>query len=80
MTTIQIRGVPEEVHRAYRERAAAAGMSLQEYLRAELTRNAMLRTPAEVAAETAERLRVEGRRGFAKRSSARIVHADRRAH
>lgn len=57
MATIQIRNVPEGVHRSYQIRAAAAGMSVQEYLLAELERNAALRTPAELVAETESRLR-----------------------
>lgn len=80
MATIQIRDIPEEVHRTYRERAAAAGMSLQEYLRDELTRNARLRTPAEVANAVAERLRVEGPEGFSDRSSVEVVREDRGGH
>jgi hypothetical protein len=61
---IQIRNVPEHVHRIYRARAAAAGMSLQEYVLAELVNNAASRSPAEIIAEverglTAERAEVE---------------------
>ena len=37
MATIQIRDVPEDVHRTLRSRAAANGQSLQEYLLEELT-------------------------------------------
>ena len=80
MATIQIRNVPDLVHRAYRMRAAAAGMSLQEYMLDELERNALLRTPAELVTETEERLQHEGREGFALVSSAATVRADRRAH
>ena len=80
MATIQIRNVPEDVHRAYQVRAVAAGMSLQEYLLAELIRNARLRSPAELVAEVDQRLRIEGRDGFAKASSARIVQSDRESH
>jgi antitoxin FitA len=36
MTMIQIRHVPEEVHRALKVRAAAAGMTLSDYLLREL--------------------------------------------
>lgn len=80
MATIQIRNVPEGVHRVYQTRAAAAGMSVQEYLLAELERNAALRTPAELVAETEGRLRVEGSEGFAPTSAAQIVRADRATH
>jgi len=34
--TIQIRDVPDDVHRTLRTRAAAAGVSLSEYLRREI--------------------------------------------
>jgi len=37
---IQIRNVPDDVHEVYKRRAAAAGKSLQEYLRADLTEQA----------------------------------------
>lgn len=80
MATIQIRDVPEEVHRTYRLRAAAAGMSLQEFLRMELTRNASLRTPAEVVAEVEARLASDGRGRRARRSSAGTVRSDRAGH
>ncbi len=36
--SIQIRKVPDDVHRTLRARAAAAGVSLSEYLLAEITR------------------------------------------
>jgi plasmid stability protein len=80
MATIQIRNVPERVHRAYRVRAAAAGMSLQEYLLAELCRSAELRTPAELVAEVEERLRTDGPDGLATASAAAQVRADRDSH
>lgn len=38
MKTIQIRNVPEDVHRALRTRAAAAGVSLSDYALRELER------------------------------------------
>lgn len=53
MATIQVRDVPDDVHRRYKARAAAAGMSLQEYLREELVQGARLLSPAEVAAAVA---------------------------
>lgn len=80
MPTIQVRDVPDDVHRIYQQRAALAGMSMQEYLRAELTRNARTRTPAELVAETEQRLASEGSEGFATRSSAALLRADRGAH
>ena len=53
MAHIQIRNVPPDVHRAMKQRAAKAGMSLQEYLLAEITDWASLPTIEELT----ERLR-----------------------
>lgn len=80
MATIQIRNVPPAAHRVYRTRAAAAGMSLQEYLLAEIVRNASVRTPTELVREVEERMRSEGPDGFAPVSAADIIHADRASH
>jgi antitoxin FitA len=48
MPSIQIKNVPPEVHSALRRRAAAAGQSMQEYLLAQLTRQAEAETLDEV--------------------------------
>jgi plasmid stability protein len=80
MATIQIRNVPGDVHRTYRERAAVAGMSLQEYLLGELTRGAQMRTPAELIEEIERGMRAVGTDGFASVSSADYVRADRGSH
>ncbi len=77
MATIQVRNVPDDVHRTYRMRAAGAGMSLQEFLLFELVRNARLSTPAEVVAEVESGLRIRGGDGFAEASSAAIIRSDR---
>lgn len=79
MATIQIRDVPDDVHRVLTRRAAAAGMSLTEHLRIELTRSARTRSPAEVAAQVAARLESEGADGFDTTSSAALIRADRDA-
>jgi antitoxin FitA len=47
MPSIQIKNVPDDVHRVLRRRAAAAGQSLQEYLLAELSRRAATPTAEE---------------------------------
>jgi plasmid stability protein len=47
---IQIRDVPEDVHRALKARAAMSGVSLSEYLRGVLARAAARPTPRELAA------------------------------
>lgn len=48
MTSIQIKDVPEDVHRTIRSRAATAGQSMQEYLRAKLVSEARQPTAAEI--------------------------------
>ena len=42
---IQIRNVPDAVHRKIKVRAAQSGMTLSDYLRAEIERIAALPTP-----------------------------------
>jgi len=80
VATIQIRNVPEAVHRIYQTRAAAAGMSLQEYIRHELVRSATLRSPAELVAEVDMQMQAEGPQGFVDESVAELVRADRESH
>ncbi len=48
MGLIQIRDVPEDVHRTLKARAAATGTSLSEYVRREITRVARTPTPEEL--------------------------------
>ena len=48
MTNVLIRDLPEEIHNKLTERARAAGLSLQNYLTAELTRLAQAPTLDEV--------------------------------
>lgn len=79
MPTVQIRDVPEDVHLAYRRRAAEAGMSLQEFLLAELVAGAQTLTPAEVASEVARRIADSGGRGFATGSAADDIRDNRDA-
>ena len=52
---IQIRDVPEDVHVVLRARAAAAGMSMSEYLRSELIAMAARPTVDEVIARAQAR-------------------------
>jgi plasmid stability protein len=54
-TLVQIRDVPERVHRALKARAAASGVSLSEYLRVVLERAAERPTPEELAARVSAR-------------------------
>ncbi len=53
---MQIRDVPEDVHSVLKARAAMAGVSLSEYVRAVLARSADRPTPEELAA----RIRARG--------------------
>jgi plasmid stability protein len=53
--TVQIRDVPDDIHRTLRARAAAAGVSLSAYLLAELTRVAERPPVADVLARAAAR-------------------------
>lgn len=55
MPSIQIKNVPPEVHRVLRQRAAAAGQSMQEYLLAQLTRQAETETLNDVLARIGSR-------------------------
>lgn len=53
--TIRVRNVPEELHRRLESRAALAGMSLSDYLLAELRRFADRASPEEMRRRLAER-------------------------
>lgn len=55
MPTVQVKNVPEDVHRVLRRRAADAGQSLQEYLLASLTEQARSPTLDDVLARVRER-------------------------
>lgn len=55
MKLLQIRNVPDDVHRTLKARAAMAGMSLSEYALAELRRAAERPTRTEILARIAAR-------------------------
>ena len=55
MKLLQVRNVPDDVHRTLKSRAAAAGMSLSEYVLAELRRAAERPTRDEILARIATR-------------------------
>lgn len=59
MGLIQIRDVPQDVHRTLKARAALRGTSLSDYLLTEVTRVARTPTPEELD----ERIRERGRAG-----------------
>ncbi len=56
---IQIRNVPDALHRRLKARAAEAGMSLSDYLLADLRRSAERPTPEELARRLLARTPVE---------------------
>jgi plasmid stability protein len=58
---IQIRNVPDDLHRTLKARAALAGMSLSEYLLAEIRRSTERPTRAELLARVARRTPVKPR-------------------
>lgn len=69
---IQIRGVPDAVHRRIKARAAQSGMSLSDYLRAEIERFAALPTRDEMLARLHARRRTKLRT-----PAAEIIRAER---
>lgn len=70
--TIQVRNVPEKVHRRLKARAAEQGVSLSEYILTELTRFAALPTREEMR----ERLRGKARSKLTP-SAAKLVRKER---
>jgi plasmid stability protein len=62
MKLLQIRNVPDDVHRTLKSRAALAGMSLSEYALAELRRAAERPTREEILSRIAARPRTRLRR------------------
>lgn len=55
MPSVQVKDVPDDVHAVLRQRAAAAGQSLQEYVLKLLTEEARTPTVAEVLDRAASR-------------------------
>lgn len=76
MGLIQIRNVPEDVHRTLKVRAAAAGTSLSEYVLRQVTREARAPTPEELDARL--RLRARGPVGVRTADILGARDADRR--
>ena len=71
MPNVQVRGVPEDVHRRLKSQAALSGQSLNEYLLARMNDIARLPTVPELAARIRERASSEGP------SSAALIRKDR---
>jgi antitoxin FitA len=71
MVNVQVRGVPDDVHRRLKAQAALSGQSLNEYLLARMADVARLPTVPELAARIRERAPYEGP------SSAAVIREDR---
>jgi antitoxin FitA len=71
MSNVQVRGVPDDVHRQLKSQAALAGQSLNEFLLARMTDIA--RTPT--VPEMAQRIRARG--AYEGPSSAAVIRGDR---
>jgi antitoxin FitA len=69
---IQIRHVPDSLHRRLRARAAMAGMSLSDYLRLQLARSAEQLTPDELRTRLATMSRT-----VVKETPAEAIRAER---
>jgi plasmid stability protein len=69
---IQIRNVPDALHRRIKARAAQSGMTLSDYLRAEIERFAAQPTRDEMLARLHARRRVQLRT-----SAAQVIRAER---
>jgi len=77
MTSIQIKGVPEETHAVLRRRAAAAHQSLQEYLLRKLVEDAARPTMDEVF----DRIDAQGDGGdFTLDDVVDLIREDRASH
>jgi hypothetical protein len=74
MANIQIRGVPQDVHRRLKSQAALAGQSLNEYLLAQLSDTAGLPTWPELIERIRQRERYDGP------SVAALIREDRDSH
>ena len=73
MPNVQIRGVPDDVHRRLKDQAATAGQSLNEFLLARMADIARVPTIPELAA------RVRSRDPYRGPSSAGVIREDRDA-
>lgn len=67
---LQVRDLPEDVHRTLKARAAASGTSLTEYVRGLLARSAARPTPDELA----DRITARGRTTLSETSEQSVRH------
>jgi plasmid stability protein len=71
MANVQVRGVPDEVHRRLKSQAALAGQSLNEFLLARMSEIARVPTMLELAE------RIREREPYTGTSSAAVIRAER---
>jgi len=71
MPNVQVRGVPDDVHRRLKVQAALAGQSLNEFLLARMSEIASVPTVGELAA------RIRARAPYSGPSSAGLIRKDR---
>ena len=71
MANVQVRGVPDDVHRRLKSQAALSGQSLNDFLLARMGEIARLPTVPELAA------RIREREPYTGPSSADVVRAER---
>ena len=71
MANVQVRGVPDDVHRRLKSQAALAGQSLNDFLLARMTDIARLPSVSELGD------RIRAREPYSGPSSAAAVRADR---
>lgn len=71
MPNVQVRGVPEDVHRRLKSQAALAGQSLNGFLLARMSDIASVPTVPELAE------RIQGRARYTGASSSTVIREDR---
>ena len=71
MANVQVRDVPEDVHRRLKSQAALAGQSLNEFLLARMSEIARVPTVPELSA------RIRERQAYTGPSSARVIREER---
>ena len=80
MSTIQIKHVPEDVHRRLRVRAAAAGQSLQQYMLDAVCKQADFASAEELLAYKRVEALAHGDADLDRQLIVEVIRADRASH
>lgn len=80
MATIQIKHIPDDVHRKLQVRAAAAGQSLQQYMLDAVCRQADLASAEELLARKRVEALAHGQSDLDPQLIVDIIRADRESH